>query len=57
MTSCYWHDCHQPATTTVVFELPHILAGEQRSYCGSHGRRAAMAEGASISVVAAGAVG
>ncbi len=54
--TCYWHGCHQPATTTVVFELPHILAGE-RSYCGYHARRAAMAEGASISVVAAGAVG
>ena len=55
--TCYWHGCHQPATATVVFEVPHILAGVQRSYCGSHGRRAAMAEGASISVVAAGAVG
>ncbi len=55
--TCYWRGCHEPATATVVFELPHILAGEQRSYCGSRGRQAAMAEGASISVVTAGAVG
>jgi hypothetical protein len=55
--TCYWRGRHEPATATVVFELPHILAGEQRSYCGSHGRRAAMAEGASISVVVARAVG
>lgn len=55
--TCYWRGCRQPATATVVFGLPHILAGEQRPYCGSHGRRAAMAEGATISVVPAGAVG
>ena len=54
--TCYWRGCHQPARATVVFGLPHILAGEQRSYCDAHGRRAAKAEGATISVVTAGAV-
>jgi hypothetical protein len=55
--TCYWRGCRQPATATVVFGLPHILAGEQRAYCGSHGRRAALAEGAAFSVIAAGVVG
>lgn len=55
--TCYWRDCPHPATATVVFELPHILAGERRSYCDFHARKAALAEGASISVVASGAVG
>jgi hypothetical protein len=42
---CTWRDCAQPATATVAFELPNLLAGSRRDYCATHTTRVCMARG------------
>jgi hypothetical protein len=40
---CTWRDCAQPATATVAFELPNLLAGSRRDHCATHTTRVCMA--------------
>jgi hypothetical protein len=42
---CSWHDCPNPAATTVAFELPNLLAGSRRDYCATHTTQVCMARG------------
>ena len=42
---CTWHDCPLPATATVAFELPNLLAGSRRDYCADHTYQVCMARG------------
>ncbi len=45
VSRCTWRDCAQPATATVAFELPNLLAGSRRDYCATHTTRVCMARG------------
>jgi hypothetical protein len=42
---CTWHDCPLPATATVAFELPNLLAGNRRDYCADHTTQVCLARG------------
>jgi hypothetical protein len=42
---CSWHDCPHPATATVAFELPNLLAGGRRDYCATHTTKVCLARG------------
>jgi hypothetical protein len=42
---CTWRDCAQPATATVAFELPNLLAGSRREYCATHTTLVSMVRG------------
>jgi hypothetical protein len=42
---CSWHHCSAPATTTVAFQLPNLLAGSHRDYCREHTRQVRQAKG------------
>jgi hypothetical protein len=45
---CSRHDCPEPATATVAFELPNLLAGSRRDYCATHTMKVCMARGAVV---------
>jgi len=42
---CSWHHCSAPATATVAFQLPNLLAGSRRDYCREHTRQVRSAKG------------
>jgi hypothetical protein len=45
---CPWHHCAKPATATIRFELPNLLAGSQRDYCQPHAELVAQAKGSRV---------
>jgi hypothetical protein len=42
---CSWHHCSAPATATVAFQFPNLLAGSRREYCQQHTRQVCLAKG------------
>ena len=42
---CSWHHCSAPATATLAFQLPNLLAGSRRDYCQQHTRQVRLAKG------------
>jgi hypothetical protein len=42
---CTWYDCPLPATATVAFALPNLLAGSRRDYCADHTTQVCLARG------------
>jgi hypothetical protein len=42
---CSWHHCSAPATATVAFQLPNLLAASRRDYCREHTRQVQLAKG------------
>ena len=42
---CSWYDCPLPATATVAFALPNLLAGSRRDYCADHTTQVCLARG------------
>jgi hypothetical protein len=47
---CTWRHCSQPATATVAFTLPNLLAGSRRDYCHEHTRQVRLTKGTTVVV-------
>jgi hypothetical protein len=45
---CTWCHCSQPATATVAFTLPNLLAGSRRDYCNEHTRQVRLTKGTTV---------
>jgi hypothetical protein len=45
---CTWHHCSQPATATVAFTLPNLLADSRRDYCPEHTRQVRLTKGTTV---------
>jgi len=45
---CTWRHCSHPATATVAFTLPNLLAGSRRDYCHEHTRQVRLTKGTTV---------